>query len=88
MQVQERQSRSVERRIRYNVFQTLQVEKDLNNPRKLSDEAERESGSAKMKFYCVHVDHLKRRLDHIPVILPSTNSLTRILLQRQDNILE
>lgn len=71
-----------------NLFQKLQDNKDLNSPRKLSAEAERELTLVEEKLQYAHVDHLNPELDCILVRLPSINSSKGILKQRKDSILE
>lgn len=70
------------------LFQTFQGDKDLNSPRKLSAETEREFILVEKKLQDAHVDHLDPQLDCIVVILPFTHLTTGILMQREDNILE
>lgn len=51
-----------------NLFQTLQSDKDLNSPRKLSAEAERELALVEKKLQDTHMDHLDPELDCVLVI--------------------
>ena len=71
-----------------NLFQTLQGDKDLNSPRKLSAEAEKELTLEERKLQDTHLDHIDPKMACILVILPSTHSPTGILMQREDYILE
>ncbi|KAL6082707.1 hypothetical protein STEG23_019019 [Scotinomys teguina] len=63
-------------------------DKDLNSPRELSPEAEKELALVEKKVQDGHVDRVDPKLDCILVILPSTYSPTGILMQREDIILE
>ena len=67
-----------------NLFLTLQGDKDLRGPRKLSTEAERELTLVEEELQDAHLAHLDPKLDCILVILPSTHSLSGILVQRED----
>ena len=71
-----------------NLFQTLQGDKDLNSPRKLSAEAEKELTLVERKLQDTHLDRIDPKMACILVILPSTHSPTGILMQREDYILE
>lgn len=71
-----------------NLFQTLQGDKDLNSPRKLSAEAEKELALVERKLQDTHLDRIDPKMACILVILPSTHSPTGILMQREDYILE
>jgi hypothetical protein len=71
-----------------NLFQNLQVDKDLNSLRKLSAKAEKEFALVESKFQDTHLDHINPKMACILVILPSTHSPTGILRQRQDYILK
>ena len=71
-----------------DLFQNLQSNKDLNSPRKLSAEAERELTLVEKKLQDVRVDCLDPELEHILEILSSMHSPTGILMQRGDSILE
>ena len=73
---------------KFNLFQTLQGDKDLNSPRKLSAGAKRGLTLAEKKLQDTHMDQLDPKLDYIFVILPSTHSLTWILMQREYNVIE
>ena len=70
-----------------NLFQTLQGDKDLNSPRKLSAEPE-ELALVERKLQDTHLDHIDPKMACILVILPSTHSPTGILMQREDYFLE
>ena len=71
-----------------NLFKTLQGDKDLNSPRELSSEAERELALVEKKLRDAHIDRVDPDLNCILVILPSKHSPTGILMQREDVILE
>ena len=71
-----------------NLFQTLQGDKDLNNPRKLSAEAEEELALVERKLQDTHLDCIDPKMSCILVILPSTQSPSGILMQRKDCVLE
>jgi hypothetical protein len=71
-----------------NLFQTLQDDKDLNSPRKLSAEAEKELALIERKLQDTHLDHIDPKMACILVILPSNHFPTGILMQREDYILE
>lgn len=71
-----------------NLFQTLQGDKDLNSPRKLSAEAEKELALVERKLQDTHLDRIDPKMACVLVILPSTHSPTGILMQREDYILE
>lgn len=70
-----------------NLFQSLQCDKGLNNPRKLPAEPERELALAEKKLQDTHMDGLDPKRDCILVIFPFTHSPTRIYTQREDYIL-
>ncbi|KAL6048456.1 hypothetical protein STEG23_026502, partial [Scotinomys teguina] len=63
-------------------------DKDLNSPRELTPEAEKELALVEKKVQDGHVDQVDPKLDCILVILPSRHSPTGILMQREDIILE
>ena len=67
---------------------TLDGDKDLNSPRKLTVEAEKELTMIEEKLQEAHVDRVNPNLSSILVILPSRISPTGILMQREDIILE
>ena len=67
---------------------TLDGDKDLNSPRKLRAEAEKELTMIEEKLQEAHVDRVNPNLSCILVILPSRISPTGILMQREDIILE
>ncbi|KAL6030846.1 hypothetical protein STEG23_024726 [Scotinomys teguina] len=71
-----------------NLFKTLEGDKDLNSPRELTPEAEKELALVEKKVQDGHVDRVDPKLDCILVILPSRYSPTGILMQREDIILE
>ncbi|KAL6061548.1 hypothetical protein STEG23_000991, partial [Scotinomys teguina] len=71
-----------------NLFKTLEGDKDLNSPRELSPEVEKELALVEKKVQDGHVDRVDPKLDCILVILPSRHSPTGILMQREDIILE
>ncbi|KAL6083314.1 hypothetical protein STEG23_007305 [Scotinomys teguina] len=71
-----------------NLFKTLEGDKDLNSPRELTPEAEKELALVEKKVQDGHVDRVDPKLDCILVILPSIHSPTGILMQREDIILE
>ena len=66
-----------------NLFQTLEGDKDLKSPRKLSAEAEKELALVGKKLQYSHLDHIDPKMACILVILPSTHSPTGILMQRK-----
>ncbi|KAL6058927.1 hypothetical protein STEG23_022115, partial [Scotinomys teguina] len=63
-------------------------DKDLNSPRELTPEAEKELALVEKKVQDGHVDRVDPKLDCILVILPSRHSPTGILMQREDIILK
>ena len=67
---------------------TLDGDKDLNSPRELTAEAEKELMMVEEKLQEAHVDRVDPNLSCILVILPSRISPTGILMQREDTILE
>ncbi|KAL6062608.1 hypothetical protein STEG23_004222, partial [Scotinomys teguina] len=67
---------------------TLEGDKDLNSPRELSAEAEKELALVEKTIREAHVDRVNPELKCILVILPSRHSPTGILMQREDIILE
>jgi hypothetical protein len=67
-----------------NLFQTLQGDKDLNSPRKLSVEAEKELALGERKSQDTHLDPIGPKMAWILVILPSTLPPTEILMQSED----
>ncbi|KAL6084271.1 hypothetical protein STEG23_038369 [Scotinomys teguina] len=71
-----------------NLANTLVGDKDLNSPRELSAEAEKELAIVEKTIREVHVDCVNPELKCILVILPSRHSPTGILMQREDVILE
>ncbi|KAL6085325.1 hypothetical protein STEG23_029139 [Scotinomys teguina] len=71
-----------------NLADILEGDKDLNTPRELSDEAEKELAIVEKTIREAHVDRVKPELKRILVILPSRHSPTGILMQREDVILE
>ncbi|KAL6037597.1 hypothetical protein STEG23_004916 [Scotinomys teguina] len=71
-----------------NLAKTLEGDKDLNNPRELSAEAEKELAIVEKTIREAHVDRVNSELKCILVILPSRHSPTGILMQREDVILE
>ncbi|KAL6044961.1 hypothetical protein STEG23_011878, partial [Scotinomys teguina] len=71
-----------------NLANTLEGDKDLNSPRELSTEAEKELAIVEKTIREAHVDHVNPELKCILVILPSRHSPTGILMQREDVILE
>ena len=71
-----------------NFVKTLDGNKDLNSPRKVSAEAERELALVEEKLQKIHVDHVYPNINCILAILPSKHSPTGILMQREDIILE
>ena len=71
-----------------NLFQTLQGDKGLNSPRKLSTEAEEELALVERKLQDTHLDLLDPKMACILVILPCTHSHTGMLMQMEDYILE
>ncbi|KAL6055503.1 hypothetical protein STEG23_020485, partial [Scotinomys teguina] len=66
----------------------IEGDKDLNSPRELTPEAEKELALVEKKVQDGHVDRVDPKLDCILVILPSRHSPTGILMQREDIILE
>ncbi|MGE9714897.1 hypothetical protein ACQP3F_24940 [Escherichia coli] len=66
----------------------LKGDKDLNSPRILSDEAEKELQWVENRILNAHVDRINLNLDCILVILPSREYPSGILMQREDTILE
>ncbi|KAL6055804.1 hypothetical protein STEG23_028764 [Scotinomys teguina] len=71
-----------------NLTNTLEGDKDLNSPRELSAEAEKELAIVEKTIQEAHVDRVNPELKCILVILPSRHSPTGILMQREDVILE
>ncbi|KAL6089803.1 hypothetical protein STEG23_025751 [Scotinomys teguina] len=71
-----------------NLANALEGDKDLNSPRELSAEAEKELAIVEKTIREAHVDHVNPELKCILVILPSRHSPTGILMQREDVILE
>ncbi|KAL6092360.1 hypothetical protein STEG23_021666 [Scotinomys teguina] len=71
-----------------NLANTLEGDKDLNSPRELSPEAEKELALVEKTIREAHVDRVNPELKCILVILPSRHSPTGILMQREDVILE
>ncbi|KAL6034225.1 hypothetical protein STEG23_023036 [Scotinomys teguina] len=71
-----------------NLANTLEGDKDLNSPRELSDEAEKELALVEKTIQEAHVDRVNPELKCILVILPTRHSPTDILIQREDVILE
>ena len=67
---------------------TLDGGKDLNSPRELTAEAEKELTVVEEKLHKAHVDRVNPNLNCILGILPSRISPTGILMQRDDIILE
>ena len=67
---------------------TLDGDKDLNSPRELTAEAEKELSMVEEKLQEAHVDRVDPNFSCVLVILPSRISPTGILMQREDNILE
>jgi hypothetical protein len=72
----------------HNLLQTLKGEKDLNSSRKLSAEAERELALLEKKMQDTYLHHIYPKMACILIILTSTHSFIRILMQREDNTLE
>ena len=66
----------------------MEGDKDLNSPRELTAEAEKELTMIEEKLQQAHVDRVNPELDCILVILPSKISPTGILMHRDDIILE
>ncbi|KAL6070456.1 hypothetical protein STEG23_006043, partial [Scotinomys teguina] len=71
-----------------NLANTLEGDKDLNSPRELSAEAEKELAIEEKTIHEAHVDRVNPELKCILVILPSRHFPTGILMQRKDVILE
>ncbi|KAL6084356.1 hypothetical protein STEG23_031659, partial [Scotinomys teguina] len=71
-----------------NLANTLEGDKDLNSPRELSPEAEKELALVEKTIREAHVDRVNPELKCILVILPYRHSPTGILMQREDVILE
>ncbi|KAL6073224.1 hypothetical protein STEG23_034606 [Scotinomys teguina] len=71
-----------------NLANTLEGDKDLNSPRELSAEAEKELAIVEKTIREAHVDRVNPELKCILVILSSRHSPTDILMQREDVILE
>ncbi|KAL6087735.1 hypothetical protein STEG23_010568, partial [Scotinomys teguina] len=71
-----------------NLANTLEGDKDLNSPRELSPEAEKELALVEKTIREAHVDRVNPELKCVLVILPSRHSPTGILMQREDVILE
>ncbi|KAL6091746.1 hypothetical protein STEG23_010248 [Scotinomys teguina] len=71
-----------------NLANTLEGDKDLNSPRELSAEAEKELALVEKTIREAHVDRVNPELKCILVILPSRHYPTGILMQREDVILE
>ena len=70
------------------MFQTLQGNSDLNNPRQLTKEAAKELTLVEKRLQDAYVDHTEPKLDCIFIFLPSTHSLTWLIIQREESILE
>ncbi|MGE9806560.1 hypothetical protein ACQP3L_38980, partial [Escherichia coli] len=66
----------------------LKGDKDLNSPRILSNEAEKELQWVENRILNAHVDRINLNLDCILVSLPSREYPSGILMQREDTILE
>ncbi|KAL6072225.1 hypothetical protein STEG23_038050 [Scotinomys teguina] len=71
-----------------NLANTLEGDKDLNSPRELSAEAEKELAIVEKTIREAHVYRVNPDLKCILVILPSRHSTTGILMQSEDVILE
>lgn len=71
-----------------NLLQTVQGDKNLNSPRKLSADVERKLSLLHKKLQDAHVNPLDPMLDCVSVIFPSTHIPINILMQREDNILQ
>ncbi|KAL6043499.1 hypothetical protein STEG23_013971, partial [Scotinomys teguina] len=71
-----------------NLANTLEGDKDLNSPRELSAETEKELAIVEKTIREAHVNRVNPELKCILVILPSRHSPTGILIQREDVILE
>ena len=67
---------------------TLDGDKDLNSPKELTAEAEKELTIVEEKLQEAHVDRVNPKLSCILIILPSRISPTGIFIQRDDIILE
>ena len=71
-----------------HLYKTLDGDKDLNSPRELTAEAEKELIIVEEKLQEAHVDRVNPNLNCILVILLSRISPTGSLMQREDIILE
>ena len=71
-----------------HLSKTLDGDKDLNSPRELTAEPEKELTMIEEKLQEAHVDRVNSNLNCILVILPSRISPTGIVMQRDDIILE
>lgn len=65
-----------------NLFQPLQVNSDLKQYRMVN------SGSKEFTQQDAYVDHTEPKLDCIFIFLPSTHSLTWLIIQREDRIID
>lgn len=70
-----------------NLFQTLPGDSDLNSPRCLKAEAE-QLILVEQRLQDAYVDQIDPKLDCILVILPSTHSPSRLIMQRKNSIIE
>ena len=71
-----------------NLNKTLDGDKDLNSPRELTAETERELTLIEEKLQKTHVDCVDLNLNCILVILPSRHFPTEILMQKEYIILK
>ena len=71
-----------------NLFQTLQSNLHLNIARWLIATSERALTLAEQRLEGTYVDHRKHKLDCLWVILPSTQSATGLIMQREDCTIE
>ncbi|KAL6088281.1 hypothetical protein STEG23_001785 [Scotinomys teguina] len=71
-----------------NLDNTLEGDKELNSPRELSAEAEKELTLEEKTIGEAHVDCIDPELKCILVILPSRHSPTGILMQMDDIVFE
>ena len=63
-----------------NLNKTLDGDKDLNSPKKLSAKAERELALIKEKLQKAHVDRVALKLNYTLVLVHCKHSLTEILM--------
>jgi hypothetical protein len=70
------------------LFQALQGDSNLNSPRCLTTEAEKELTPVEQRLQEAYVDRINPKLDNKLLILPSTSSPVGLIMQREDSIME